>query len=164
MSQPVSKNTKNDSPEQSNTSGFVVEGKVEQPRRFAIEDLLTMDAAEENNLLHACGSGEPKGKIKSCRGILLTDILSKVAVEISDHNDTKRMYIVASSSDGYTALFSWQELFNTPVGEGVMVILERDGIKIYEEHGCVDFFSAKDFLTGPRYVKQLSSIKVLMPE
>ena len=121
-----------------------------------------MDTTEENNLLHACGSGEPKGRIKSCRGILLTDIINKVNVKIADHNDTKKMYIVASSSDGYAAVFSWQELFNTPIGEGVLVILERDNVKIYEEHGGVDLFSAKDFLTGPRYVKQLSSIKVLM--
>lgn len=139
-----------------------VEGLVEQPYSFSIEELLKLDTVEAGDLLHACGSGEPKGRIEKCRGILLTDLMGLVNITITDHNDTKKMYVIASSSDGYSTVFSWQELFNTSVGEGVMLVLERDGEKVYEEKGHVDLFSARDFLTGPRYVKQLASIKVMM--
>ena len=120
-----------------------------------------MDMAEAGNLLHACGTGEPKGRIEQCLGVLLTDVMNMVDVRIVDHNDTKKMYLQIASSDGYSTVFSWQELFNTQVGEGVMIVLERDGRKIYAE-GNVDLLSTRDYLTGPRYVKRLAGIKVLM--
>jgi len=97
-------------------------------------------------------------------GVLLTDIINSADVVITAHNDTKKMYIIASADDGYKTLFSWQELFNSQVGEGVMVILEKEGRKIYAERGGVDLFSAGDFLTGPRYVKQLSTVTIAMLE
>lgn len=145
------------------SSGFVVDGHVHRPRWFTMAELLCMDMVEESDLLHACGTGEPKGHIKHCRGVLLTDVLNVVDVRIADHNDTKKMYLRIASSDGYTTVFSWQELFNTQVGEGVMIVLERDGRKLHAE-GYADLFSSKDYLSGPRYVKRLTGIKVLMIE
>ena len=164
VSQKFEENSNNVHRSMLEKSCFVIDGLVEEPLGITVNDLLQMDMLEEVDLLHACGSGEPKGRLKSCRGVLLTDIISMASVKISDHNDTKKMYIVVSSDDGYSTLFSWQELFNSSVGEGVMVILVRDGKKVYENDGSVDMFSARDFLTGPRYVKRLKYIKVLMIE
>jgi hypothetical protein len=31
----------------------------------------------------------------------------------------RRTYVVAVATDGYQAVFSWGELYNTPVGRGV---------------------------------------------
>jgi hypothetical protein len=145
-------------------NGFCVSGKVKETRTFDLEELLGMDTVEVKDLLLACGSGVPKGRLNNCRGILLTDIIHLTEVITTEHNDTKKMFVIASSDDGYTTVFSWQELFNSSVGEGVMIILEKDGKPVYEERGCVDLFSAKDFLTGPRYVKRLSNIRIMMVE
>jgi hypothetical protein len=38
------------------------------------------------------------------------DLINDVEVVINAHNDTKKMYVVASSDDGYKAVFSWQEI------------------------------------------------------
>jgi hypothetical protein len=137
---------------------------VEQASRITLKDLLAREMVEVSDLLVACGSGEPKGSIASCRGVLLTDILGEAGVIVTDHNDTKKMFVVASSADGYTTVFSWQELFNTAVGEGVLVVLERDGSPVHHGQGQVDLISARDFLTGPRYVKRLANLKVVMVE
>jgi hypothetical protein len=147
-----------------NVTSFCVSGKVKETRIFNLQELLGMDTIEVSDLLLACGSGEPKGRLNSCRGILLTDIIHLAEVTTSAHNDTKKMFVIASSDDGYTTVFSWQELFNTAVGEGVMIILEKDSRPVYKERGNVDLFSAKDFLTGPRYVKRLSEIRIAMVE
>lgn len=149
-----------------NTSAalFRITGRVKQERHYSLEQLLTMDMVEVKDLLFACGSGEPKGRLKNCVGVLLTDIINSAEVITTGHNDTKRMYVVVSSDDGYTTVFSWQELFNTVVGEGVMVLLEKEGKKLYQEHGGVDLFSARDNLTGPRYVKRLAAIDIIMIE
>lgn len=144
------------------TSGFCLSGRVEELRTFTIKELLTMDTIEVKDLLVACGSGDPKRRINYCRGILLADIINKANVIIRDHNDTKKMFVIASSDDGYATVFSWQEIFNTSVGEGIIVVLEKDGKTVNEGHGTVDLLSAKDFLTGPRYVKRLANIEIKM--
>lgn len=147
-----------------NKTLFRVIGRVENDREYSLNDLLAMDTFETGDLLLACGSGEPKGSIPRCRGVRLTDIINKAEVITAGHNDTKKMYLEVVAEDGYCTVFSWQELFNTSVGEGVMVILEKDNQKIYEKHGGVDLFSSCDFLTGPRYVKKLESINIIMIE
>lgn len=142
--------------------GFRICGRVETPILFGIEKLQAMETVEADDLLLTCGSGEPKGRINHCRGVLLADIIHRAKVLITDHNDTKKMFIIASSNDGYKTVFSWQEVFNTSVGDGVMVLLEREGKPLYDGNGPVDLFSARDYLTGPRYVKQLADVEIVM--
>lgn len=157
MSSHLKLNNKND-------YGFRINGRVETPVIFGMETLRDMDPVEADNLLLTCGSGEPKGRIGHCRGVLLADIINKASVLITDHNDTKKMFIIASSNDGYKTVFSWQEIFNTSTGDGIMVLLEKDGRPLYDGKGPVDLFSAKDYLTGPRYVKQLANVEIVMVE
>ncbi len=147
-----------------NTALFNIVGRVKQEREYSLNELLTMDTFETGNLLLACGSGEPKGRSGGYKGVLLSDIINGADVISDGHNDTKKMYLVVTAEDGYCTIFSWQELFNTTVGEGVMVILEKEGRKIYEENTRVDLVSSLDFLSGPRYVKNLKTIKILMLE
>jgi hypothetical protein len=150
------------SPEEIGTGAFRLSGMVETARTWTLQELLKMETVEVKDILVACGSGEPKGHIGQCRGILLTDIINSAKVVTTDHNDTKKMYVIASSNDGYATIFSWQEIFNTSVGEGIMVVLEKDGKPVHEESGAVDLFSARDFLTGPRYVKRLANLEIRM--
>lgn len=137
-------------------------GRVDTPLKIDIDTLKSMDIIEAEDLRLICGSGEPRGRITHCRGVLLSDIINKANVVVTDHNDTKKMYIIAASDDGYKAVFSWQEVFNSPVGDGVMVVLEKDGKQLYDEYGSVDLLSSRDNLTGPRYVRQLGTIEIVM--
>ncbi|MBK7252189.1 MAG: hypothetical protein IPI06_15355 [Gammaproteobacteria bacterium] len=70
------------------------------------------------------------------------------------------MVVVATASDGYKAVFSWSELFNSPVGEGVLVFFEKDGMPLADDEGRIALISAKDLRTGPRHVKWLQGIEV----
>lgn len=140
---------------------FRVVGEVAREYHYGLDKLLTMDRISADDLLIACGSGEPKRRASGFSGVLLTDIINKVEVIIHEHNDTKRMFVVISSDDGYRTVFSWQELFNSEVGSGVMVLLEKEGKSIPKECGCVDLLSARDFLIGPRYVKRLSTVTIV---
>lgn len=136
-------------------------GQVEQERSFSLGQLQSMDRLVSDEMLFACGSGMSKGRVGPCSGVLLTDILNVTGVVTPESSDTKKMFVIAASDDGYRTVFSWQELFNSENGQGVMVILEKDGIPICEENGRVDLFSSKDFLTGPRYVKNLKTLEIV---
>ncbi|MBU0968383.1 MAG: sulfite oxidase-like oxidoreductase [Proteobacteria bacterium] len=137
-------------------------GRVTTPLMLDIKELRGMEPVETDELPMICGNGDPKGCIGRCRGVLLSDIINRADILITGHNDTRKMFIVASSDDGYKVVFSWQEIFNTPTGEGIMVLLEKNSRSLYDEQGAVDLVSARDFLTGPRYVRQLKTIEIVL--
>jgi len=135
-------------------------GRGEIPVAISPADIHAMETVEITDHPLICGSGEPRGSISHCRGVLLTDIIGKADVIAPEHNDTKKMYVIAASDDGYKTVFSWPELFNSPVGEGIMVLIEKDGVALYEAFGGVDLLSTRDILSGPRYVRRLSTVEI----
>ncbi len=137
-----------------------ITGRVKEELVLSIEELCGMETEEAKDIAVNCGEGTPVGRIESCRGVLLENVIGKAAVLKEDHNDTKKMFIVASASDGYKAVFSWQEIFNTPIGGGVMVLIERDGKSFCA--GGLALISLQDYFSGPRYVRSLETIEVLM--
>jgi hypothetical protein len=137
-------------------------GRVARPLLIGSKDLRGMDAEELKDLPIICGDGTPKGRIRSCRGVLLETIIGRAEVIKEEHNDTKKMFFVVSANDGHKVVFSWQEIFNTPIGGGVMILLERDGESLDVEEGRLELISAEDYHTGSRYVKGLSAIEVVL--
>ncbi len=137
-------------------------GKVKKPVLLGINELRALEMEDIIDIPLICGTGDPKGIIASCRGVLMENVIRLAEVIREEHNDTKKMFIVASSDDGYKVVFSWQEIFNTPIGGGVMIVLEKDGKPLGREGGWCDLISAQDYFTGSRYVKGLRSIEVLL--
>jgi hypothetical protein len=139
---------------------LAISGRVKTPLALGMDELRRMDIVETDHLMIICGEGDPKGSLGRCKGVLLTDIVNLSEVIAPEHNDTKKTYLVASSEDGYKTVFSWQELYNTPTGEGVLVIFEKDGRPLYEDHSSADLISVIDHLSGPRWVKNIRYIEI----
>lgn len=137
-------------------------GRVRRPLVLSMEELCALDTEEAKDIPIICGDGTPEGQIESCRGVLLETVIAKADVLKEGHNDTKKMFIVASAPDGYKVVFSWQEIFNTTIGGGVMILVERDGKSLCEGPGGPDLISLQDYFTGPRHVRGLDTIEVLM--
>ncbi|MBM9615536.1 hypothetical protein JWJ90_14730 [Desulfobulbus rhabdoformis] len=152
------------SPESSTVAPLTITGRVAAPMTFPLEQLKSMDCLDTGSLPLICGSGEPKGNIGNLRGVLLADLINQTEVIVTAHNDTKKMYVVAASDDGYKTVFAWQEIFNSANGEGILVIFEREGEPLHGGNGEVDLISANDHLSGPRYVHRLKTIEIIMVE
>ena len=60
--------------------------------------------------------------------------------------------------DGYAVTFSWHELFNTPIGERVLVAFERGDQPLSVDEGAPILFSAADIMPAPRHVKRLAGV------
>jgi DMSO/TMAO reductase YedYZ molybdopterin-dependent catalytic subunit len=146
--------------EKTNEYHLMVTGRVKTSLALGMDELRRMDIVETDDLMIICGEGEPKGQLGRCKGVLLTDIVNLTEVIAPEHNDTKKTYLVASSEDGYKTLFSWQELYNTATGEGVLIIFEKDGLPLYENHSSADLISVMDHLSGPRWVKNIRYIEI----
>ena len=86
------------------------------------------------------------------KGVRLADLINKAVPVTHDHNDVKKMIVVATATDGYRVVFSWSEIFNSPAGEGMIVYFEKDGQPLGEDEGHIAMVSTKDTKTGPRPV------------
>ncbi|MRW91780.1 molybdopterin-dependent oxidoreductase [Duganella sp. FT80W] len=94
------------------------------------------------------------------KGVRLRAVLERAKVLTPDHNTVKKLAIIASASDGYKVVFSWSELFNSALGDEVLVLFERDGQPLTAAEGPLALISGKDIRTGPRHVKWLQAIEV----
>ena len=67
-----------------------------------------------------------KDSVKSCKGILLKTFLTKIEFDIKKPRELNQFYFVISASDGYKVVFSWNEIFNTNIGEGLFIICQKE--------------------------------------
>jgi hypothetical protein len=96
--------------------------------------------------------------VDTYRGVLLKHLILKAGLRPEPPGEFKRTVFIAVAHDGYAVTFSWHELFNTPVGERVIVAYECGGRALSSEEGVPILFSGADILPAPRHVKRLARI------
>lgn len=138
-----------------------ITGLVKHPLNLEVKDLKKLQQQAVENTPLTCQSGADMGKMEKINGVLLRDVLERADIISKAHNDVKKIIVVATATDGYKVVFSWSELFNSPVGQGVIIFFERDGKPLDEEEGQIALISTQDIRTGPRHVKWLSKIQVI---
>ncbi len=144
------------------TTTLQVSGHVEQPLQLTVAQLAAEFTLHQGgNFPLICQSGANKGQLEHFKGVLLRDILTKASIISREHNELKKIVIIATASDNYKAVFSWNELFNTELGEGVLVFFEKDGLPLNDFEGRIALVSSKDTRTGPRHVRWLKQIEVV---
>jgi len=143
------------------TSSLSISGAVRNKATLSAESLRASPLTVEMEPVPLTVSGgEVRRTLTGYRGIKLTGLLDQAQFEPSDHNSLKRSYIVARARDDYTVVFSWSELYNTTVGSGVLVLVEKDGQAISTAEGPLALISRLDLRTGPRHVRWLTSIEI----
>ncbi|GAB1430417.1 hypothetical protein MASR2M18_12500 [Ignavibacteria bacterium] len=135
-----------------------VKGEVENPLILTVDSLKKMNVATIENFVVVCQSGGNMKEDKTCKGVLLKDILEKAKIKQQNHKD-RNFYIVARATDNYKATFSWAEIFNNPTGDNVYVLFEENGRPI-KTQGDMILICKNDIKTGPRHVYWLKSIEV----
>src|ERR1700709_1026499 len=84
--------------------------------------------------------------VDTYRGVLLKDLIMKDGLRPETRGEFRRTVFIAVAHDGYAVTFSWHELFNTPVGERVIVAYECGDRTITSEEGAPIFFSGPAML------------------
>ena len=137
-----------------------ISGAVKKPTDFSVVALRQMTGQDSGKMPVVCASGATVATVKNFRGVRLTDVLDRVGIDIKGHKDGRSMVVIARATDGYVVTFSWSELYNTPIGDGVLVAYEKDGKPLEPGEGQLLLISGKDIKTGPRHVRWLSEIEV----
>ena len=92
-------------------------------------------------------------------GVLLRDVLTRV-VPADTNRAARTLVFEAVATDGYRAVFTWGELFNSSAGEQVLVIGAQDGRPLGAEQGPLALRALADLRPGPRHVRNLCGLAV----
>lgn len=115
---------------------------------------LSVDALRE------IGKRREFAKVGPYGGVRLVDLLEEADIRRDVPRALRRTYVVATATDGYQAVFSWGELYNSPIGRGALVAVDRDGVPLRDGEGRFALVSLADDKPGPRHVKWLTRIDV----
>ena len=143
------------------TQQFTIEGLVDKPATINFSAIKKFPQSDLGEVLVRNHRGEEKITAKGVKGVLLRQILdSSVHIATRKPKELSEMYLVLTASDGYKNVYSWNELFNTTVGEHVYIVTETDGKKIEDMDGAILVISTADQHAGTRHFKGLQKIEI----
>lgn len=142
------------------STSLTIKGEIATPKIISVRELSQYPEKEIGDVMITNHLGEKKSDQKSLKGVLLKDVLSGVEIKSESPKVLSEFYIVCRASDGYKVIYSWNELFNSPTGDAVFIVTSKEGKKASEMEESILLISPKDFKTGRRFVKSVSSIEI----
>lgn len=136
-------------------------GWVRHPLTLRPADLEAYEPRQVAGFEVICTFDGAHGAPRQLRGVSLRDLISTAEPAFNRRTDFKRVAIVAESTEGYRALFSWHELFNTDVGGGIMLVWNCPAAPLPHPTGPFALVSLNDHATGPRFVKRLARVDLV---
>jgi DMSO/TMAO reductase YedYZ molybdopterin-dependent catalytic subunit len=139
-----------------------VTGAVARPMEFGVPELrqLAVQRVEDVRQVRMDGAPADGAQTRSYTGVRLRDVIAAAKPDEKERHDLRRSIVVLTAADGYRVVFSWAELFISPIGDGALVVFERDGAPLGPGEGPLALVSLRDTQPGPRHVKWLSKIEL----
>ena len=142
------------------THQFSISGKIKNPSVITMDSLDHYTISPVGDINVTDHTGAFKHKDEQLKGILLKDILSHTMPDAASPKLYSSFYYTCVGSDGYKVVYSWNELFNTEVGNHVYIIMEKNGVKADKLPESIQMTSMMDMKTGRRYLHNLDKIIV----
>lgn len=145
---------------------LLLSGRFQRPLSFSLEQLKRYESVMATPFdLRCYTTNRFIRSVDAYRGVRLTTLITEAGLLNDVPGEFKRTVFIAVGQDGYVVTFSWHELFNTPIGENVLVAYECGGRMLDADDGAPILFSGSDILPAPRHVKRLARIeaRVLTP-
>jgi hypothetical protein len=135
-----------------------VGGWVRHPLQLEAADLVAMEWIAVADFDVICTLDGAHGRLPRIRAVRLGDLIERAAPDFQQRTDFKRVAIIAESVEGYRALFSWAEVFNSPLASGIVVAFDFTGLALPPDSGPFALLARNDLATGPRFVRRLQRI------
>jgi hypothetical protein len=135
-------------------------GWVRQPLALDATRLDGYDPMLVSDFVVVCTFDGAHGGPRRLRGVPLRALVQAAQPAFGQRTDFKRVAIVAESREGYRALFSWNEIFNSVVGDGVIVAWDAPTALLPAPMGPYALASLYDRATGPRFVQRLAKVEL----
>lgn len=142
------------------TESFSISGLVEGNPSFSKESLLEIEQQDLGTVQLRKGNGEVYLELNETKGVLLKDVLESIPVKGQTNKNYSSYYVNCKAVDGFQSLYSWNELFNSPMGDSVYLITEADGKSLDQMSQSIMMISLQDQITGKRNLRNLTMIEV----
>jgi DMSO/TMAO reductase YedYZ molybdopterin-dependent catalytic subunit len=139
------------------TTSVTVAGNVAQSLSLSVVDLKRYPTHQVDYVSRNTVEEKGTAPARHYTGCLLRDVLAAAKPVESKPRELRKSYVVATASDGYEVVFSWAELFVSPMGDSVLVVYERDGAPLPDDEGPIALIVVAD-MRPVRHVKWLRSL------
>jgi len=139
-----------------------VRGEVLQPLALSRADLLALTRRDYTEQRSVIQDGREVRLGITYQGVPLKELLDRAGLK-PDRREIRKAVILLTAKDGYQASFSWGEIYNSSIGDGVIVVLRQGSDELLATEGLPGLRSLQDLRPGPRHVRWLQRIEVLLP-
>lgn len=142
------------------TDSIRIFGMTDSLFAISFEEITRSDKADLGNFKVTNHRGEFKKEYRNVEGVELLTILEKIKIRVEKPRELSEYCLIFRAADGYTVVFSWNEIFNTEIGKSLYIVTAADGKSLSESSDRILMIATKDFNTGRRHIKNLHSIEV----
>jgi hypothetical protein len=142
------------------TDEFTIIGLVDKQVTITFADIAKEKSVSLVNFKVTNHLGEFKKEYKNIKAVPLLPVLERVAITSPSPKVLSEYYLIFRCTDGYSVVYSWNEIFNTEIGKSIFIITEADNKKLSESSDRILVICTSDFKTGRRHLKGLASIEV----
>lgn len=142
------------------TDQIKIIGEVSENKILSLGDFNNFPKTKINGIKITNHAGEFRREYKNLEGVAIADVLQNISITSKSPKFLSEYYLIFKAIDGYSVVFSWNEIFNNDVGKETFIITNIDGKKASELEERILLISTKDFRTGRRHIKGLSTIEV----
>ena len=146
------------------TNEFKITGKVKSEKTITIADLKNYKSITTLQNINTSCSPKQKEEAKEVKAVLLKNILDSVVFQYESPRMLNEFYFKFVASDGYTLVYSFNEIYNTQTGNNMYIVTEKDGKDISEMENRILMLTTSDIKTGKRNIKGLANIVVCKAE
>ncbi len=138
-----------------------IEGQVKTPLNLSLADLFELPTTKIYAPSLICSMQRKRLAANTLyTGVLLRDLLKLAGIYTSKSIYSLPIYILATSEFNEQCLFSWHELFNTEIGEQVIVAFSKDNCSFCMKSEGVCLIATSDTYVMPRHLRFLRKVEV----
>ena len=142
---------------------LTIVGITEQPLVLDVAAVEALGTTEITDSREVSGASGTERISIVYRGVELAKILESQGIARLDRQDLRAASIMVTAKDGYRATFSWGELFITAGGSRVLLITGENGRSNPAREGAFSLRAFADLRPGPRHVRDVAEIRVVLP-
>lgn len=142
------------------SQAITIHGNIKKIVVITMDDLEQLESRSIPNIVIYNHKGEARDTLRQVRGIRLKEVLAMIQFDYKQAKDLNTCYLVLEATDHYKVLYSWNELFNSTIGDGVYILTHVNGYSLRKMPQRIACISLHDQLSGRRYVQGLQQIIV----
>ena len=148
---------------QNYTDTLYVTGKVKNEKAIPLSNFTKYKSVELGDINTSC-SPKQKEEAKQVKAVLVKDLLDSVEFAYESRKELNQFYFKFEAADGYTIVYSFNEIYNTETGNHLYVVTEMNGKPISELENRILLLTTSDIKSGSRNIKWLKRIVVCRAE